>query len=114
MRNAAAMGADTVQTPYSYMAFSKTHALSPRGQCSPFDAEADGIVLSEGFGVTILKRLADAQRDGDRVYAVIRGIGSSRRGRVSRRGSGTRTGSTGPARSTRGRRSGYSCCRAGS
>jgi len=78
---AVAMGADTVQTPYSYVAFSKTHALSARGKCCPFDAEGDGIVLSEGLGVAILKRLADAQRDGDRIYAVIRGVGSSSDGK---------------------------------
>ncbi|MEQ8787393.1 MAG: SDR family NAD(P)-dependent oxidoreductase [Pirellulaceae bacterium] len=78
---AVAMGADTVQTPYAYMAFSKTHALSHRGKCSPFDAAADGIVLSEGVGVVILKRLADAERDGDRIYGVIRGVGSSSDGK---------------------------------
>ena len=79
---AIVMGADTVQTPYAYVAFSKTHALSPRGRCRPFDAEADGIALSEGIGVAILKRLSDAERDGDRIYAVIRGIGASSDGRA--------------------------------
>jgi len=78
---AVAMAADTVQTPYSYMAFSKTHALSPRGKCTPFDAEADGIVLSEGIGAVILKRLADAERDGDKIYAVIKGMGASSDGK---------------------------------
>jgi acyl transferase domain-containing protein/NAD(P)H-dependent flavin oxidoreductase YrpB (nitropropane dioxygenase family)/NAD(P)-dependent dehydrogenase (short-subunit alcohol dehydrogenase family) len=78
---AVAMGADIVQTPYAYMAFSKTHALSPRGQCRPFDAGADGIVLSEGVAAIILKRRADAERDGDRIYAVIRGMGASSDGR---------------------------------
>jgi acyl transferase domain-containing protein/NAD(P)H-dependent flavin oxidoreductase YrpB (nitropropane dioxygenase family) len=78
---AIAMGADTVQTPYAYMAFSKTHALSPNGRCRPFDAAADGIVLSEGVGAVILKRLADAVRDGDRVYAVIKGMGASSDGK---------------------------------
>ena len=78
---AVAMGADTVQTPYAYMAFSKTHALSPRGRCRPFDATADGIALSEGIGAVILKRLADAERDGDRIYAVIKGTGASSDGR---------------------------------
>lgn len=75
------MGGDAVQTPYAYVAFSKTHALSPRGRCRPFDAEADGIALAEGVGVAILKRLADAERDGDRIYAVIRGVGASSDGR---------------------------------
>jgi acyl transferase domain-containing protein/NAD(P)H-dependent flavin oxidoreductase YrpB (nitropropane dioxygenase family)/NADP-dependent 3-hydroxy acid dehydrogenase YdfG len=78
---AVAMGADAVQTPFAYVAFSKTHALSPRGRCRPFDAGADGIVLSEGIGAVILKRLADAERDGDRVYAVIKGVGASSDGR---------------------------------
>ena len=75
------MGADTVQTPYAYMAFSKTHALSPQGRCRPFDAAADGIVLSEGSAAVVLKRLADAERDGDRIYAVIKGMGASSDGR---------------------------------
>jgi acyl transferase domain-containing protein/NAD(P)H-dependent flavin oxidoreductase YrpB (nitropropane dioxygenase family)/NAD(P)-dependent dehydrogenase (short-subunit alcohol dehydrogenase family) len=78
---AIALGADTVQTPYAYVAFSKTHALSPKGRCRPFDAAADGIVLSEGIGAVILKRLADAERDGDRIYAVIKGLGASSDGR---------------------------------
>ncbi len=78
---AIAMGADTVQTPYSYMAFSKTYALSKQGRCRPFDAQADGIVLSEGISAVILKRLADAERDGDRIYAVIRGMGCSSDGK---------------------------------
>ncbi|MDB5306283.1 MAG: Phenolphthiocerol synthesis polyketide synthase type Pks15/1 [Gemmataceae bacterium] len=78
---AVVMGADAVQTPYAYVAFSKTHALSPKGRCRPFDAEADGIVLAEGIGVAVLKRLADAERDGDRVYAVIKGVGASSDGR---------------------------------
>ena len=79
---AFAMAADMVQTPYAYLAFSKTHALSPRGQCRPFDATGDGIVLSEGIATVVLKRLADAERDGDRIYSVIRGIGSSSDGRA--------------------------------
>jgi acyl transferase domain-containing protein/NAD(P)H-dependent flavin oxidoreductase YrpB (nitropropane dioxygenase family)/NAD(P)-dependent dehydrogenase (short-subunit alcohol dehydrogenase family)/acyl carrier protein len=78
---AVVMGADTVQNPVTYMAFSKTHAFSPRGRCSTFDEAADGIVISEGVAVVILKRLADAERDGDRIYAVIKGIGASSDGK---------------------------------
>jgi acyl transferase domain-containing protein/NAD(P)H-dependent flavin oxidoreductase YrpB (nitropropane dioxygenase family)/short-subunit dehydrogenase len=79
---ALAMAADMVQTPYAYMAFSKTHALSPRGQCRPFDVSADGIALSEGMAALVLKRRADAERDGDKIYAIIRGMGASSDGRA--------------------------------
>ena len=55
-------GVDTVQNPFTYLAFSKTLALSPRGRCRPFDASADGIVISEGVAAMVLKRRADAER----------------------------------------------------
>jgi acyl transferase domain-containing protein/NAD(P)H-dependent flavin oxidoreductase YrpB (nitropropane dioxygenase family)/NAD(P)-dependent dehydrogenase (short-subunit alcohol dehydrogenase family) len=74
-------GVDTQQTPFSYAAFAQTHALSPRGKPAVFDRSADGIVISEGVCILILKRLDDAQRDRDRVYAVIEGAGSSSDGR---------------------------------
>jgi len=74
-------GVDTVQNPFTYLAFSKTQAFSPRGRCRPFDASADGIVISEGVAALVLKRLADAERDGDRIYAVIKGVGASSDGR---------------------------------
>ena len=75
-------GVDTVQNPFTYLAFSKTQAFSPRGRCRPFDASADGIVISEGVAALVLKRLADAERDGDRIYAVIKGVGASSDGRA--------------------------------
>lgn len=78
---AFAGGVDTMQSPYSYICFSKTQALSPRGVSCAFDESADGIVLSEGVGVLVLKRLADAERDGDRIYSVIRATASSSDGR---------------------------------
>ncbi|WP_341716227.1 SDR family NAD(P)-dependent oxidoreductase [Micromonospora sp. FIMYZ51] len=74
-------GVDALQNPFTYLCFSKTQALSPSGRCRPFDASADGIAISEGFAAVVLKRLADAERDGDRIYAVIRGVGSSSDGR---------------------------------
>ena len=75
-------GLDTVQGPFGYLCFSKTEALSPRGLCRAFDSTADGIVISEGIAVVALKRLADAERDGDRIYAVIKGVGGSSDGRA--------------------------------
>ncbi len=70
-------GVDTAQSPFGFLCFSKTQALSPRGQCSTFDVSGDGIVISEGIAMVALKRLADAERDGDRIYAVIKGVGAS-------------------------------------
>jgi acyl transferase domain-containing protein/NAD(P)-dependent dehydrogenase (short-subunit alcohol dehydrogenase family)/acyl carrier protein len=74
-------GIDTAQNPFGYLCFSKTHALSPRGKPCVFDESADGIVISEGLAVVVMKRLADAERDGDRIYAVLRGVGGSSDGR---------------------------------
>ncbi|MCH7910711.1 MAG: polyketide synthase, partial [Candidatus Hydrogenedentes bacterium] len=62
---------------YTQMGFSQLRALSPTGVCSPFDARANGLVVGEGCGMLVLKRTEDAVRDGDRIYAVIRGIGLS-------------------------------------
>lgn len=67
-------------TPDSLVGFSRLRALSATGVCRPFDAEADGFVLGEGAGVVVLRPLADALADGDRVYAVIKGIGSANDG----------------------------------
>jgi acyl transferase domain-containing protein/NAD(P)H-dependent flavin oxidoreductase YrpB (nitropropane dioxygenase family) len=74
-------GVDAIQNPFAYLCFAKTRALSSRGRCRPFDASADGIAISEGFATVVLKRLADAERDGDRIYAVIRGVGAASDGR---------------------------------
>lgn len=74
-------GADTAQNPLAYLCFSKVGALSPRGKCRTFDDSADGIVLSEGLAAVILKRLVNAERDGDRIYAVIKGVAGSSDGR---------------------------------
>ena len=67
-------GVDTVQGPFGYLCFSKTQALSPTGRSRAFDSSADGIVISEGIAMVVLKRLKDAERDGDRIYSVIKGI----------------------------------------
>ncbi len=74
-------GMDTFNDIFMYMCFSKTPALSPTGNSRPFAKEGDGTVLGEGLGAVILKRLDDALHDGDKVYAVLRGIGSSSDGK---------------------------------
>jgi acyl transferase domain-containing protein/NAD(P)-dependent dehydrogenase (short-subunit alcohol dehydrogenase family) len=74
-------GLDTFNDIFMYMCFSKTPALSPSGNAKPFDATADGTILGEGLGCLVIKRLADAERDKDRIYAVIRGIGTSSDGK---------------------------------
>nr|WP_268254430.1 type I polyketide synthase [Streptomyces hiroshimensis] len=63
--------------------FSQLRALSPSQRIRPFHRNADGLLIGEGSAVVVLKRLADAQRDGDRVYAVVRGTGVSGDGRSS-------------------------------
>ena len=74
-------GLDTFNDIFMYMCFSKTPALSESGNAQPFSQDADGTILGEGIGVVALKRLADAERDGDRIYAVIKGVGSSSDGK---------------------------------
>lgn len=70
-------GVDALNNPTTYACFSKTPAMSRTGDCRPFSANADGTMLGEGLGMLALKRIADAERDGDRIYAVIRGLGTS-------------------------------------
>ncbi|MFE7033906.1 alpha/beta fold hydrolase [Streptomyces sp. NPDC057621] len=69
---ALAAGANLLLSPAVTLGFQRAGALAPDGRCKAFDAAADGIVRGEGCGVVVLKRLADAERDGDRVLAVIR------------------------------------------
>jgi acyl transferase domain-containing protein/phosphopantetheinyl transferase len=63
--------------------FCQLGAVSRRGEIRPFDRAADGVLLGEGCGIVVLRRRADAERDGDRVYAVIRGSAVSSDGRGS-------------------------------
>jgi acyl transferase domain-containing protein/NAD(P)H-dependent flavin oxidoreductase YrpB (nitropropane dioxygenase family)/NAD(P)-dependent dehydrogenase (short-subunit alcohol dehydrogenase family) len=74
-------GADTHNGVHDFQMFASVHALSPSGRCAPFDAAADGIALGEGAACVVLKRRTDAERDGDRVYAVIKGVAGSSDGR---------------------------------
>ncbi len=74
-------GADVHNSINDYQLFSSVHALSPTGTPRTFDASADGTTISEGVAVLVLKRLRDAQRDGDRIYAVVRGLGAASDGK---------------------------------
>ena len=74
-------GVDTDNSPFMFMSFSKTPAFSRSGNISPFSDKADGMLIGEGLGMMVLKRLEDAERDGDRIYAVIKGVGTSSDGR---------------------------------
>jgi acyl transferase domain-containing protein/NAD(P)-dependent dehydrogenase (short-subunit alcohol dehydrogenase family) len=70
-------GVDTFNDPFMYACFSKTPALSKTGAARPFDKDADGTILGEGVGLVLLKRLDKAQRDGDNILGVIKGMGAS-------------------------------------
>jgi acyl transferase domain-containing protein/NADPH:quinone reductase-like Zn-dependent oxidoreductase len=79
----ALAGGVTVQLEWGgLVGFARAGALSSRGRCAAFDASADGFVRGEGCGMVALKRLDDAQRDGDRVLAVITGTAINHAGRV--------------------------------
>ncbi|MEU2207855.1 polyketide synthase [Streptomyces hygroscopicus] len=81
-RIALAGGAQLILTPDLLVGLCRIGAISRRGTCLPFGAEADGFVLGEGAGVLVLRPLADALAAGDRVYAVIRGVGTANDGTV--------------------------------
>ncbi|MFP6583251.1 MAG: SDR family NAD(P)-dependent oxidoreductase [Candidatus Hydrogenedentota bacterium] len=74
-------GACTDNSIFMYMSFSKTPAFTQDEFIKPFDAESQGMMIGEGIGMVALKRLPDAVRDGDRIYATIKGIGSSSDGK---------------------------------
>jgi myxalamid-type polyketide synthase MxaE and MxaD len=70
---AIAGGVNLILSPDVMAAIALTRSLSPDGRCRTFDARANGFVRGEGCGVLVLKRLSDAQREGDRIWAVVRG-----------------------------------------
>ncbi|WP_405833192.1 SDR family NAD(P)-dependent oxidoreductase [Streptomyces sp. NBC_01176] len=78
---ALAGGATLLVTPRGHVEFSRLRGLSPTGRCSPFSTAADGVVWAEGCGLVLLKRLADARRDGDRILAVVKGSAVNQDGR---------------------------------
>ncbi|OBI87052.1 type I polyketide synthase [Mycobacterium asiaticum] len=80
---ALAGGVNVLLSPASIVAASRARMLSPDGRCKTFDAAADGYVRSEGCGILVLKRLSDAERNGDRICAVIRGTAVNQDGASS-------------------------------
>src|SRR5581483_7168132 len=78
---ARAAGVNLMLSPENSVATSRWGMLAPDGRCKTFDADANGYVRAEGCGVVVLKRLADAVRDGDRVLAVVRGSAVNQDGR---------------------------------
>jgi len=70
-------GSSRPDCQYTQMGFAQLRALAPSGRCSPFDAKADGLVVGEGAGIFVLKRLSDAIKHGDTIHAVIAGVGLS-------------------------------------
>jgi NADPH:quinone reductase-like Zn-dependent oxidoreductase/3-oxoacyl-(acyl-carrier-protein) synthase/thioesterase domain-containing protein/acyl carrier protein/SAM-dependent methyltransferase len=79
---AIAGGAHLILHPQNQIAMARMGLLSPTGAARPFDAAADGFVEGEGVGAVVLKRLSDAERDGDRIRAVILGGGINASGRT--------------------------------
>ena len=82
-RTALAGGVNLVLSPAITMALSKLRMMATDGRCKTFDAAADGFVRGEGCGVVVLKRLSDAQADGDRIVALLRGSAVNQDGRSS-------------------------------
>ncbi|WP_281222478.1 type I polyketide synthase [Photobacterium sanguinicancri] len=74
-------GVCTDNSPTMYMSFSKTPAFTTNETIQPFDIDSKGMMIGEGIGMVALKRLEDAERDGDRIYSVIKGVGASSDGK---------------------------------
>jgi acyl transferase domain-containing protein/phosphopantetheinyl transferase len=80
----AIVGGTQVHTPAPvFMVFCELGALSRRGRIRPFDSDPDGILLGEGIGMMVIKRREDAERDGDRIYAIIKGVGVANQGQAT-------------------------------
>jgi acyl transferase domain-containing protein len=75
-------GVQATTPPPVLFAFCQLKALSRQGQIRPFDKDADGTLLGEGLGIVVLKRREDAERDGDRIYALLKGVGIASDGRA--------------------------------
>ncbi|MGX4256847.1 SDR family NAD(P)-dependent oxidoreductase [Bacillus sp. YH3-2-B2] len=80
---AIAGGVNAIVSPDMHISFNKAGMLSEDGRCKTFSDQADGYVRAEGAGMIVLKTLSDAERDGDRIYAVIRGTAENHGGRAA-------------------------------
>ena len=82
--NLALAGAvNLILHPYMHIGFSKLQAISPDGRCKTFDGSANGYVRGEGCAMIVLKRLEDAQRDGDRILGIIKGSAINQDGKTN-------------------------------
>ena len=82
--NLALAGAvNLILHPYMHIGFSKLQAISPDGRCKTFDASANGYVRGEGCAMIVLKRLEDAERDGDRILGIIKGTAINQDGKTN-------------------------------
>ena len=75
-------GANVATAAPTFMLFCQLNALSRRGEIRPFDRDADGTILGEGYGMVVLKRAEDAFRDGDNIYALVKSVGVASDGRA--------------------------------
>ncbi|MEG7378241.1 amino acid adenylation domain-containing protein [Bacillus subtilis] len=80
---AIAGGVNTILTEEAHISYSKAGMLSKDGRCKTFSADANGYVRGEGVGMIMLKKLADAERDGNHIYGVIRGTAENHGGRAN-------------------------------
>ncbi|MBB6249453.1 beta-ketoacyl synthase N-terminal-like domain-containing protein, partial [Rhodanobacter sp. A1T4] len=80
---AIAGGVNTIVNPELHISFSKAGMLSEDGRCKTFSSEANGYVRGEGVAMLVLKKLSDAERDGDHIYGLVRGIAENHGGRAN-------------------------------
>ncbi|HWU86503.1 MAG TPA: beta-ketoacyl synthase N-terminal-like domain-containing protein, partial [Kofleriaceae bacterium] len=80
---ALAGGVNTIVSPWGHIGFSRAGMLCEDGRCKTFSKHANGYVRGEGVGVLFLKKLSAAERDGDHIYALIRGSAENHGGRAS-------------------------------
>ncbi|WP_433197500.1 polyketide synthase Pks13 [Nocardia sp. CA-107356] len=78
---ALAGGVNMLLSPMATLGFDRNGGVAKNGRIKAFSSDADGMIRSEGGGLVVLKRLADAERDGDKIYAVIKGSAVNNDGR---------------------------------